>query len=51
MAPCVDPDLVPDPDNATADEIRVERINVARAYADCKRKQADAVKFMRGMTK
>lgn len=34
-----------DPDNATAEEINVERIAVARAYVDCKRKYDDLVKF------
>jgi hypothetical protein len=36
---------VPDPDRATAEEINIERVNVARAYADCKRKHDDLVRF------
>ena len=48
LLPCKDPELVPDPDSATAEQINIERINVARAYVDCKQRQADLAKWVRG---
>jgi len=48
LIPCLDPVLVPDPDNATAEQINIERINVARAYVDCKQRHADLVTFVNG---
>lgn len=39
---------MPDPDNATAEQINVERIAVARAYVDCKQRHGDLVTFVRG---
>ena len=39
---------MPDPDNATAEQINIERVNVARAYADCKQRHNDLVKFEKG---
>lgn len=47
LLPCRDPDLVPDPDNATAEQINIERLNVARAYADCRQKQAALAKWVK----
>lgn len=49
MAPCVDPVLVADPETATVEEVNIERINVAQAYVDCRQKQGDLAKFLRGM--
>lgn len=51
LAPCVDPDLVADPDTATSEEINVERINVAKAYADCRQGKADLITFIQKTTK
>lgn len=51
LAPCVDPDLVPNPDTATVEEVNVERVNVATAYVLCKDKQAGLVKFLQRMAK
>src|SRR5688572_16972476 len=48
LLPCADPLLVPDPEAATSEEINVERLNVARAYADCKQRHADLVTFVKG---
>jgi hypothetical protein len=48
LLPCKDPELVRDPDNATAEEINVERVRVAQAYADCKLKHADLATWARG---
>lgn len=39
---------MPDPDSATAEQINVERINVAKAYVDCKQRHADLTTFVRG---
>ena len=36
LQPCQDPELVADPDTATREEIAVERVRVAQAYADCR---------------
>jgi len=36
------------PDPETRADINVERINVARAYADCRQRHEDLVKFIRG---
>lgn len=51
MQDCTDPELVDDPETATVEQINVERINVAKAYIDCKQKQGALVKFLRGMAK
>lgn len=40
---------MPDPDSATAEQINIERVNVARAYVDCKQRHGDLVKFVRGL--
>jgi hypothetical protein len=49
LQPCVDPELVPDPETATVEQVNVERINVARAYVDCKRRHADLAKWVKGV--
>lgn len=51
MAPCTDPALADDPETATVEDVNVERINVAKAYIDCKQKQGALVKFLRSMAK
>ncbi len=51
MLPCQDPALVADPEAATVEDVNVERIAVAQAYKDCKRKHGDLVAFLRGMNK
>ena len=43
---CADPELVPDPDTATDNEVAAERIRVAEAYLACKQRHADLVTFM-----
>ena len=48
LLPCQDPELVPDPEAATDEQVETERINVARAYVDCKRRHADLVTFVKG---
>jgi hypothetical protein len=47
LLPCTDPELVPDPESASAEQINVERINVARAYADCRQKHGDLATFVK----
>ncbi len=42
---------MPNPDAATSAEINLERIAVARAYADCRQRHADLVSFVKGGTK
>jgi len=42
---------VPDPETATVEQINVERINVARAYADCRQKHADLATFVKAGVK
>jgi hypothetical protein len=42
----MDPDLVPDAETATVEQVNVERINVARAYVDCKRRHADLARWV-----
>lgn len=49
LLPCLDPALVPDPDNATAEQINVERVKVAQAYVDCKRRHEDLAAWVRGL--
>lgn len=51
MAPCTDPELVANPDAATVEDVNVERVNVAKAYVDCKTEKATLVKFLKGMAK
>lgn len=46
---CTDPDLVSDPQNATNEQINVERVTVAKAYADCKRRDADKAAWIKGL--
>lgn len=48
LLPWQDPELVPDPETATDEQIEVERINVARAYVDCRHRHADLVTFVKG---
>lgn len=48
LLPCQDPELVPDPETATDEQIEVERVNVARAYVDCRQRHADLVTFVKG---
>lgn len=51
LTPCPEPNLVPDPDSATAEQINVERIEVAKAY-DCERqKRTDLASWIRGLFK
>jgi hypothetical protein len=47
LLPCRDPELVPDPDTATDNEIAAERVRVAEAYLACKRRHADLVIFVK----
>lgn len=48
LLPCQDPELVPDPESASSEQINVERINVAKAYVDCKQRHGDLVTFVKG---
>ncbi len=48
LLPCQDPALVPDPETATDEQVELERVAVARAYVDCKRRHADLVTFVKG---
>jgi hypothetical protein len=48
LEPCVDPELVGDPDTASDNDIAAERIRVAEAYIACKQKQADMAAFVKG---
>lgn len=47
MRPCQDPELLPDPDDTDPDHVGVERINVAKAYRDCKGEKAALVTFIK----
>ena len=46
LLPCQD--LEPDPETASDEQVEVERINVARAYVDCRQRHADLVTFVKG---
>ena len=46
LAGCVDPQLAPD--NASDSDIALERLAVAEAYVDCKRRHADLAQWVRG---
>ena len=48
LLPCQDPDLIPDPDTATDNDVAAERIRVAEAYLACRQRHADLVEFLRG---
>ena len=48
LLPCQDPELVPDPETASHEQVEVERVNVARANVDCRQRHADLVTFVRG---
>jgi hypothetical protein len=37
-----------DPESASSEQINVERINVAKAYVDCKQRHGDLVTFVKG---
>jgi hypothetical protein len=47
LAPCVDPELMADPDNASDNDVAAERIRVAEAYVACKQRQAGLAAFVR----
>ncbi len=46
LQPCQDPALAAEP--ATDNDLAAERIRVAQAYLDCKQRQADLAKWVRG---
>ena len=48
LLPCQDPELVPDPETASDEQVEVERVNVARAYVDCRQRHAELVTFVKG---
>ena len=48
LLPCRDPELVPDPETATDNDIAAERIRVAEAYLACRERHADLVTFVKG---
>ena len=48
LLPCQDPELVPDPETASDEQVEVERVDVARAYADCRQRHAALVTFVKG---
>ena len=48
LLPCQDPELVPDPETASDEQVEVARANVARAYIDCRQCHADLMTFMKG---
>jgi hypothetical protein len=39
---------VPDPETASDEQVEIERVNVARAYVDCRQRHADLVTFVKG---
>jgi len=47
LLPCQDAELVPDPETASDEQVEVERVNVARAYVDCRQRHADLVTFVK----
>lgn len=48
LQPCVDPAVAPNPDTATDNDLALMMINLGKAYADCKQRQADLVTFVKG---
>lgn len=44
---CTDPAVVPNPEAATDNDIALMMLNLAKAYADCKERQANLAKFVR----
>ena len=48
LLPCQDPKLVPDPETASDEQVEIERVNVARAFVDCRQRHADLVTFVKG---
>jgi hypothetical protein len=47
LLPCRDPELVPDPDSASDNDVAAERIRVAEAYLACRQRHADLVIFLK----
>ena len=47
LLPCQAPELVPDPETASDKQVEVERVNVARAYVDCRQRHPDMVTFVK----
>ena len=47
LLPCVDPALIVDPATATDTDIALERVKVAQAFVDCKRRHQDLVDWHR----
>ena len=47
LLPCIPPRLT-DPETATDNDVALEMIELAKAYADCERRQADLAKWVRG---
>jgi hypothetical protein len=40
---------VPDPNNATNQQINVERVTVAKAFTDCRQRHGDLVTWVKGI--
>lgn len=40
---------MPDPNNATNEQINVERVKVAKAYADCRQRHGDLAVWVKGL--
>ena len=47
MTPCQDPELIVDPRTATDEDVNAERLRVAKAYTDCKKKHGDLAGYYR----
>ncbi len=47
LLPCIDPALA-DPETATDNDMAVMMLGLAKAYVDCKRRQADLTAWVRG---
>lgn len=46
---CQEPALVPDPDAATRQELQVEKVRLARAFADCRDQNHALIQWVVGM--
>ncbi len=45
--PCVDPVLISTPEQATDNDIALERVRVAEAYVNCRQRQADLARWVK----
>ena len=49
LLPCQDPDLQADPNNPVLEAYVIDGTTLSKAYADCKRRDADKAAWIKGL--